>query len=94
MQHYTADLCQLADTVFAAVTGIIRQGQAAIQHVATSLAVSSLPQIFRTEWETKTETVKEVPDVFDLIKFIRRKAVNASKEQKAAPAQKPTEQKK
>ena len=79
-KHTTADLCQLADTVFAAVTGIFRQGQVAIQHVATSLAVSSLPQILRTEWETKTETVKEVPDVFDLIKFIRRKAVNASKE--------------
>ena len=92
-KHTTESLNQLADKVFASVTGIIQQGQSAIQHVATSLAVSSLPHLLRTEWETKTEAERDVPDVFDLIKYIRKKAVITGKEQKYTPSQRPEQKK-
>ena len=65
VKHNKQELSQVADTVFTAVTGIIRQGQENIKAIATSLAVSVLPKQLRTEWENKTETSKQVPDIFE-----------------------------
>ena len=45
-----AELALVADTVFAAVQGLKRSGQAGIEYVATSLAVSTLPKHLRIEW--------------------------------------------
>ena len=80
--HNKQDLNQLADSVFTAVTGILRNGQENIKAVATSLVVSVLPKQLRTEWETKTETSKQVPDIFEWIEFVRQKSSNAGYEQK------------
>ena len=86
MKHNKQDLSQLADAVFGAVTGIIRQGQTDIKAIATSLVVSVLPKQLRTEWENKTEDSRDVPDVFEWITFVRQKASNSGYEQKNAPA--------
>ena len=87
------ELTQATDAVFAAVTGLIRHGQESIKAIATSLVVSILPKQLRTEWETKTEEEKNVPDVFDWIKFVRTKAINAGREQKTFPSHHPQEPK-
>ena len=71
VKHTAHDLSQVADTVFAAVTGIARQGQATIQAIATSLVSSVLPKQLRMEWETLTEKSKDVPDIFQWVEFVR-----------------------
>ena len=93
VKHNKQDLSQLADAVFGAVTGIIRQGQTDIKAIAISLVVSVLPKQLRTEWENKTKDSRDVPDVFEWITFVRQKASNSGYEQKNAPASHPQEQK-
>ena len=90
VKHTANDLSQVADTVFAAVTGIKRQGQDTIEALATSLVSS---KVLRTEWETLTEKSKEVPDIFQWVDFVRQKASNASLEQKGESAAHISEQK-
>ena len=94
VRHNKQDLNQLADTVFTAITGILRNGQENIKAVATSLVVSVLPKQLRTEWETKTETSKQVPDIFEWIEFVRQKSSNAGYEQKSTTTHPLLDQKK
>ena len=89
-----SELSQAVDTVFAAVTGLIRHGQSTINHIATSLVVPILPKQLRQEWETKTEEQKEVPDIFDWIEFVRKKATSSHLEQKAATVLQPQDSRK
>ena len=72
-----AELSQAADTVFAAVSGIRRSGQITIDSIATSLIISTLPPWLRMEWENKTESEHEVPNVDKWIEFMRKRAVTA-----------------
>ena len=78
------DLTKTADAIFAAVEGIKRGGQTDIDHVATSMVVSVLPEQLRLQWETKTEANRQVPHIDDLIEFMRTKASNACLAQKQA----------
>ena len=78
-----AELSQAADTVFAAVTGLLEGGQPTINHIATSLVAPILPRQLRTEWETKTEKTKGVADIFNWIEFMRGKANSINHEQKS-----------
>ena len=91
------ELSQLADTIFAAVAGLRRSGQATIDSIATSLATPALPSSIRLEWENKTEEDHGVPNVDQLITFIRKKATNAAQAQKPgsspAPSRAPKEKK-
>ena len=80
------ELSQAADTVFAAVEGIRRSGQANIDYLATSLVSSILPRQLRQEWETKTEEDPLVPNIEQWITFIRKKALHAGKGPTSAPA--------
>ena len=89
-----ADIQKLADTLFAATSGLTRLGQDTIESIATSLALPAIPRHLRTEWDNKTEAEKQVPSVFELIKFLRRKATTAKREQKAPVAQPSQESKK
>ena len=77
-----AELSKAADTVFAAVEGLRRSGQDTVDSIATSLVVSTLPKLLRTEWETKTEEDSKVPKIDQWIAFMRKKAINASQGQK------------
>ena len=77
-----AELSMAADTVFAAVSGLKRSGQADIDAIATSLVVSTLPPQLRLEWETKTEEEHQVPHIDKWIAFMRKKATNAEQSQK------------
>ena len=88
-----AELAQAADKVFAAVSGLIRHGQDGIKAIATSLVASILPKPLRTEWETKTERERDVPDIFDWIKFVRTKSINAGREQRTSGGTIPQEPK-
>ena len=72
-----AELSQAADTVFAAVSGIRRSGQTSIDAIATSLIISTLPSWLRMEWENKTESEHQVPNVDKWIDFMRKRAVTA-----------------
>ena len=78
-----AELSQAADTVFAAVTGLIEGGQSTIKHIATSLVAPILPKLLRTEWETRTDKTRGVADIFEWIDFMRGKANSINHEQKA-----------
>ena len=69
-----ADLTRLADTIYKAVSGLRRTGQFEAAPFATSLAMAALPKNIKEDWEEKTEMTKKVPDVVELIDFIRRKA--------------------
>ena len=77
-----AELSATADTLHAAVSGLRRSGFTSIDHMATSLAVSVLPDHLRQLWENMTESQKEVPNVDDFIEFLRTKATMADKAQK------------
>ena len=77
-----AELSATADTLHAAVSGLRRSGFTSIDHMATSLAVSVLPDSLRQLWENLTESQKEVPNVDDFIEFLRTKATMADKIQK------------
>ena len=77
-----SELSDAADTVFAAVTGLLRSGQGAINYIATSLVAPILPKQLRTEWENKTEDNRDVPDIFDWIEFVRKKAATPSSRSK------------
>ena len=79
----SAELSQAADTVFAAVTGLLEGGQPTIRHIATSLVAPILPKALRAEWETKTEKTRGVADIFEWIEFMRNKANSVCHEQKA-----------
>ena len=63
----------LATTLTQAVDGLSRLGQAEFKYVATSLAVSALPDDIRSSWEDKTESSNSTEE---LIAFLRRKADN------------------
>ena len=91
MKPRQKDLRKFADTLFDAVNGICRLEQEGIKAVATSLAVSLLPDQIRMDWENRTEESREVPCVMDLIEFIRKKSDNPMYKEK--PSQHPTEQK-
>ena len=77
-----SELSRAADTVFAAVTGLIAGGQSTINHIATSLVAPILPKQLRMEWETKTEKTEGVADVFEWIDFMRNKSSSVDHEQK------------
>ena len=77
-----AELSATADTLHAAVSGLRRSGYTSVDHMATSLAVSVLPNALRQLWENKTEDVEGVPNVDDFIDFLRKKATMADKSQK------------
>ena len=94
-----AELSATADTLHAAISGLRRSGFTSVDHMATSLAVSVLPNNLRQLWENKTEDSKEVPNVDELIEFLRKKATMADKAQKpgagfATPSKRPQEIKK
>ena len=78
-----AELSAAADTVFAAVSGIRRSGQACIDQIATSLVAPILPDHLRALWENKTEEDPQVPHIDQWIAFVRKKATMADKSQKA-----------
>ena len=80
----TAELSQVADTVFAAVSGLRRSEQDSIEHIATSLVVSILPKHLRLEWENKTEDEEGVPEIDRWIDFVKKKATHATQEQKTS----------
>ena len=82
----TVDLSMAADTIFAAVEGIRRSGQANIDYIATSLVSSVLPKLLRQEWETKTEEDPLVPNIDQWIAFVRKKAAHAGKGSNNVPA--------
>ena len=67
-----ADLTSLADTIYKAVSGLRRTGQFETAPFATSLAMAALPKNIKEDWEEKMEMTKKVPDVEELIDFIRR----------------------
>ena len=77
-----AEISQAADTVFAAVSGIRRSGQATIDSIATSLVISIMPKQLRLEWENKTEEDPLVPHIDQWIAFMRKKATSADQSQK------------
>ena len=78
-----AELSAAADTVFAAVSGIRRSGQACIDQITTSLVAPILPDHLRALWENKTEEDPQVPHIDQWIAFVRKKATMADKSQKA-----------
>ena len=77
-----AELSATADTLHAAISGLRRSGYTSVDHMATSLAVSVLPNSLRQLWENKTEDTKGVPNVDEFIDFLRKKATMADKSQK------------
>ena len=77
-----AELSATADSLHAAISGLRRSGYTSVDHMATSLAVSVLPNSLRQLWEDKTEDVEGVPNVDMLIGFLRKKATMADKSQK------------
>ena len=77
-----SELSATADTLHAAISGLRRSGFTSVDHMATSLAVSVLPNALRQLWENKTEDVEGVPNVDDFISFLRKKATMADKSQK------------
>ena len=78
-----AELSATADALHAAISGLRRSGFTSVDHMATSLAVSVLPDALRQLWENKTETTVGVPNVDEFIAFLRKKATMADKSQKA-----------
>ena len=79
-----AELSAAADAVHAAISGIRRSGWTSVEQIATSLAAPILPDHIRQLWENKTEHQEEVPDIDDWVAFVRQKATQADKCQKAA----------
>ena len=77
-------LSAAADAVHSAVCGIRRSGFTSIDQIATSLVAPILPDNIRQLWENKTEADGGVPNIDDWITFIRQKATQADKQQKAA----------
>ena len=77
-----AEISLAADTVFAAVSGIRRSGQASIDNIATSLVMSIMPKQLRIEWENKTDEDPMVPHIDQWISFMRKKAITADQTQK------------
>ena len=77
-----AELSATADTLHAAISGLRRSGFTSVDHMATSLAVSVLPNSLRQLWENKTEDQEEVPNIDEFIAFLRKKATMADKSQK------------
>ena len=78
-----SELSATADSLHAAISGLRRSGYTSIDHMATSLAVSVLPNSLRQLWENKTEEVEGVPNVDMFISFLRKKATMADKSQKS-----------
>ena len=78
-----SELSATADSLHAAISGLRRSGFTSVDHMATSLAVSVLPNSLRQLWEDKTEEVEGVPNVDMLIDFLRKKATMADKSQKS-----------
>ena len=89
-----AELSATADTLHAAISGLRRSGYTSMDHMATSLAVSVLPNSLRQLWENKTEDQEEVPNVDEFISFLRKKATMADKTQKPGASFAPQQQKK
>ena len=88
------DLREAADVVHTAVTGLKDLEQFDIDSIATSLAVSSLPSVLRTEWVTLTEKEKTVPPFNRLVDFMRQKASNITHvAKKGDPAPQSSQQK-
>ena len=79
-----ADISEAADAIHAAVCGIKRSGYTSINQIATSLVAPILPDSLRQLWENRTEANDDVPDVEELIMFLRKKATMADKAQKSA----------
>ena len=79
-----AELSAAADAVHSAVCGIRRSGLTSIEQIATSLVAPILPDHIRQLWENRTESNDAVPDVEEWITFVRQKATQADKSQKAA----------
>ena len=79
-----AELSAAADAVHSAVCGIRRSGLTSIEQIATSLVAPILPDHIRQLWENRTEANDAVPDVDEWITFVRQKATQADKSQKAA----------
>ena len=77
------ELSAAADALHAAISGLRRSGFTSVDHMATSLAVSILPNSLRQLWEDKTEEVEGVPNIDLLISFLRKKATMADKSQKS-----------
>ena len=73
-----SDLSRAADTVFAAVSGLQRSGQADVDSIATSLVASTLPPRLKLKWDNKTEDKKEVTNIAKWIEFVRKKSSSAS----------------
>ena len=78
-----SELSATADSLHAAISGLRRSGFTSVDHMATSLAVSVLPNSLRQLWENKTEEVEGVPNVDMFISFLRKKATMADKSQKS-----------
>ena len=70
------EIRKFADTIYTAVNGLIHLGQTNLKAIATSLTVSLLPDQLRYDWKSNTERSREVPDVFELIEFLRLKSDN------------------
>ena len=77
-----AEISKAVDTVYSAVTAIKGSGQDSIEHIATSLVVSILPDHIRQEWENKTDEMVGVPPITNWITFMRKKATQGSQRQK------------
>ena len=71
-----AQLTKLADTMYNSTEGLKRLEQFEAGAIMTSLAVSTLPPTLKESWEQHTEDTKGVPDISELIRFVRRKAAN------------------
>ena len=76
-------LSAAADAVHSAVCGIRRSGFTTIDQIATSLVAPILPDHIRQLWENRTEAEEGVPSIDDWITFVRQKATQADKCQKA-----------
>ena len=77
-----AEISKAVGTVYSAVTAIKGSGQDSIEHIATSLVVSILPDHIRQEWENKTDEMVGVPPITSWITFMRKKATQGSQRQK------------
>ena len=77
-------LSAAADAVHSAVCGIRRSGFTTVDQIATSLIAPILPDQIRQLWENRTEAEEGVPSIDDWITFVRQKATQADKCQKAA----------
>ena len=88
-----AELSATADSLHSAVSGLRRTGFTSLDQIATSLAVSVLPDSLRQLWENLTAAQKDVPNVDDFIEFLRTKATMANKVQKVGTSFAPSQQK-